>query len=84
MDDDTPIGYGSCSGLGKHAVGDTVHVKDKIVAPDVPAKYAKACNMLKFVTEYTYYSQRDALRKQAKKWNEELEAKYGIKKEDDK
>lgn len=84
MDDDTPIGYGSCSGLGKHAVGDTIHVKDKITAPDVPAKYAKACNMLKFVTEYTYYSQRDALREQAKKWNEELEAKYGIKKEDDK
>lgn len=82
MDDDTPIGYGDATESGTHEAGDTVHISERIEAPDAPAKYVKGCNMLKFVTRYAYFSRRSALIEQAEKWNDELLKKLGLKKED--
>lgn len=78
MDDDTPIGYGCTSGLGKHVAGDTVHVSTTINAPDVPAQYVKGCNLVKFVTEQAYRAEQPGMDEQAKKWKKELNEKHGI------
>lgn len=72
MDDDTPIGYGMTKEMGYHEVGDTLHIREGIESPAIPAKYVKGCNALKFVTEAEYRAGRETMSGQHEAWNKEF------------
>ena len=78
MDDDTPISADNTSGFSAPlAEGDTLHVKETIYAPEIPAKYINGCNSLKFVSEQTAEAEKDAIDEQEKQWEKEREEMLG-------
>lgn len=77
-DGDVPVGYGRTSGLGRPAVGDTLHVEETVYAPDAPAEYQERCSALRFVTEGAYQAGRSDVDRQQKQWNDEMKEKLGI------
>lgn len=78
MSDEGILDAGCTSVLSNKAVGDTLHMKETVYAPEVPAKYLENGNLLKFIGEEMYSSEQKNIREMHKRWNDEMKAELGI------
>lgn len=78
MADDQPVDYEDIWQYKSMDIGDTLHVKTDIVAPDIPSQYLESCDELRFVTYQNYKANKDNIKKQQKEWNEAHVKKLGL------
>lgn len=81
MSGDQPIGYSNMFYFRTLREGDTLHVENTVRAPEVPAKYLKECEELRFVTAYAFLSNFEQIEERKEAWKKAFDQEFGLDKE---